>query len=273
MDIAERARKCVVFIAKVDPSRGTFTPLGTGFLGVKTTNRIQFQHVVTARHVIDEMQGDDIWLRVNTTEGGMVQSNGARSELLKTHKKDWFWLTGTTLYHDIAVCPLMLRQTYFDVVHLDFDGEVMDEVKPGRFPEVGDEIFVTGLFTSHQGETHNIPIVRFGNISATVADEPILTESGPMHGYLVEVKSLGGLSGSPVFVHFRESSNFNVTRSVLLLGLMHGHFLVENPEDAISITGKDKSTGQINTGIGLVVPGACILDVLSRIDLIKRREQ
>jgi hypothetical protein len=45
---------------------------------------------------------------------------------------------------------------------------------------------------------------------------------------------------------------------------MHGHFPVENPEDSISISGKDKPTGQINTGIGVVIPIERVLEVLEQ---------
>ena len=57
-----------------------------------------------------------------------------------------------------------------------------------------------------------------------------------------------------------------------LLGLMHGHFVIENPEDAISVTGNDKSTGQINTGIGLVIPGRHILAAIDLPSVVEGRK-
>ena len=256
MDIAERARKSVVFLGGKDSYSGAFVPLGTGFLAVKRCQEIQFQHVITARHVLDMIAGDDVWIRINKSEGG--------SEIISAPKKSWFVASGDT-YIDVAMCPLMLTQHYFDIVHIDLDNDLYDgsQMRP---LEVGDEVFATGLFTSHQGEAHNIPICRFGNIAAT-ADEPVLTEYGDMHGILVEVKSLGGLSGSPVFVRFHAPGYLGgVPAKTCLIGLMHGHFLVENPEDAISPSGKDRATGQINTGIGLVVPADYILDLVNNPD-------
>jgi hypothetical protein len=251
MEIAERARKCVVFIGSKDPRTEVFMPLGTGFLAVKETGGIKFQHVVTARHVLDMIAGDDVFIRVNENQGG--------SELTFNKKKHWYMHPTTEPYIDAAVCPMMFAQHHFDIVHIDLDFDPYSASKFVREPlEVGDDVFVTGLFTSHQGEAHNIPIVRFGNIAATM-DEPILTEYGHMHGILVEVKSLGGLSGSPVFV--RRPGGY-----ILFIGIMHGHFLVENPEDAISVSGKDRATGQINTGIGLVIPDAMILDLVNHPD-------
>lgn len=256
MEVAERARKCVVFIGTKDARSGAFTPLGTGFLAVKRCQEIQFQHVITARHVVEMVAGDEVAIRVNIADGG--------SEVITAPKTAWYFAKGQS-YIDVAMCPLMLTQHYFDIVHIDLDGDLYDgsQMRP---LEVGDEVFATGLFTSHQGEAHNIPICRFGNIAAT-ADEPVLTEFGDMHGILVEVKSLGGLSGSPVFVRFHAPRHLGgVPPRTCLIGLMHGHFLVENPEDAISPSGKDRSTGQINTGIGLVVAADHILDLINNPD-------
>jgi hypothetical protein len=56
-----------------------------------------------------------------------------------------------------------------------------------------------GLFKSHYGEQRNIPIIRIGNIAA-LPEEPVQTHyCGPTDAYLVEVRSIAGLSGSPVF--------------------------------------------------------------------------
>jgi hypothetical protein len=257
MDIAERARKCVVFIGLKDPYSGSFTPIGTGFLAVKECQGIHFQHVITARHVLDMIAGDDVFIRVNTKSGG--------SDVALTKKSNWHTFPGTNPYIDVAFCPMMFAQYHYDIVHISFDTDVYSAADY-RPLEVGDEVFVTGLFTSHHGDAHNIPVARFGNIAATV-DEPILTEYGDMHGYLVEVKSLAGLSGSPVFVRFHAPINVGgVPPRTVFIGLMHGHFLVENPEDAISPSGKDRSTGQINTGIGLVIPADYILDLVNHPD-------
>jgi hypothetical protein len=251
MELAERARKCVVFIGSKDPISGAFTPVGTGFIAVKKTGDIQFQHIVTARHVVEMVAGDTVFIRVNDKEGG--------SEFAYCKKSDWYTHAEREPYIDVAICPMMLAQHHFDIVHVDLDFDAFDAPRFKRRPlQVGDEIFTTGLFTSHQGDDHNIPIVRFGHIAATI-DEPVLTEYGYMHGILVELKSIAGLSGSPVFVQMRGGI-------ILWIGLMHGHFMVENPEDAISPSGKDRATGQINTGIGLVVPDSVVLDLVNHPD-------
>src|SRR4029077_15217810 len=69
-----------------------------------------------------------------------------------------------------------------------------------RKVELGDEVFFTGLFHPHCGEGKNIPIVRIGNVAA-LREEPVLNPDGrPADLYLAESRSIGGLSGSPVFM-------------------------------------------------------------------------
>jgi Trypsin-like peptidase domain len=256
MDLAVRAQKCVVFIGVRDPTYGTFIPLGTGFLVTKDEGGIRFQHVITARHVVDQVAQDSIWLRVNKISGG--------SELLETKKAHWHFAQKEKEYIDVAILPCVLGTKVFDLLHIDLGSDVLTPPTEPDPPELGLPICVVGLFTSHYGSDRNVPIVRFGNVAA-IPDDPVLTEFGYMSGYLVELKSLGGMSGSPVI---GSKSNYSAAPAVediepaFLLGLMHGHFLIENPEDAIQVEGNDKSTGQINTGIGLVIPGRHILEAL-----------
>ncbi len=49
--VDEKILSCVVFIG-VD-NHGPFVPLGTGFMGLVTTEGLLFQQIVTARHVIE----------------------------------------------------------------------------------------------------------------------------------------------------------------------------------------------------------------------------
>jgi hypothetical protein len=64
---------------------------------------------------------------------------------------------------------------------------------------IGDAVFITGLFSHHPGKARNLRVIRVGNIAA-MPDEPVKTQRGEMEAYLIEARSLGGLSGSPVFV-------------------------------------------------------------------------
>src|SRR5258705_8778907 len=60
---------------------------------------------------------------------------------------------------------------------------------------------ITGLFLGHHGKSRNVPIVRFGTVSAMPGEllESTYTNK-PHQSYVIESRSLGGLSGSPVFL-------------------------------------------------------------------------
>jgi hypothetical protein len=64
----------------------------------------------------------------------------------------------------------------------------------------GDDCFMVGRFITHQGQQQNTPAVRFGNISM-MPGEPIWQDARRFGqvAYLVEMRSLSGYSGSPVF--------------------------------------------------------------------------
>ena len=80
-------------------------------------------------------------------------------------------------------------------------------------------------------QNRNIPIVRIGNL-ASLDEEKVQTEGGPIDAYLIEARSLGGLSGSPVFLNL--GTVRQIKRQVVgaesgapiifLLGLIHGHY-------------------------------------------------
>lgn len=136
--------------------------------------------------------------------------------------------------------------------------EKMEENEIGH----GDEVFIVGLFRHHHGSKKNIPIIRVGNIAA-LSEEHISTQAfGEIDAYLIEARSIGGLSGSPVFL------NLGTTRIIkgqlkfasqepifYLFGLIHGHFdvkskAVDEADDKNDLLTPDR----VNTGIAIVVP-------------------
>ena len=151
-------------------------------------------YLVTAAHVIrkiTDMNIDKIILRLNFTDGNW----GA----IETQPSSWF-------FHEDPAADVAVLRIGFDVREHDHRGWELrysatpEEVqKHGIGP--GDDLFFIGLFTKHYGTTKNIPIVRMGNIAAMPSiDNPVKTKIGPMIAYLAEARSIGGLSGSPVFV-------------------------------------------------------------------------
>ena len=127
-----------------------------------------------------------------------------------------------------------------------------------------------GLFHRHAGTKKNTPVVRTGNIAA-MPEEPVDTARGPMEAYLVEARSIGGLSGSPVFVHLGIVRNVEgqvkfATQKwgvFYLLGMMQGHW--EMPLLDVDFANEDeRGLVTANMGIAVVSPADRILEVLNQ---------
>ncbi len=134
----------------------------------------------------------------------------------------------------------------------------------------GEEVAIVGLFRSHYGQERNIPIVRIGHISA-LQSEPVYTKyCGYTDAHLIEAQSIGGLSGSPVFVHMppvrivQGKPDLVNGPQLYFLGLIHGHFDVQNLNEDIVIEDQANSPGGINTGIGVVIPAQKIIETLDQ---------
>ena len=263
----------VVFIGAVGDGRN-FTPLGTGFIVVRMHEGFMFQNVITARHVIEDIDGDRVYVRANLKEGG--------TEIFYARKLDWRFHPNVPNGHyiDVAVMPSTIPVDKFAIEHMKIEDMLLDDkIIREQNIGVGDDVNIVGLFTNHYGEDKNIPVVRSGTI-AQMPQEPMRTEFGFMDGYLVEARSLGGLSGSPAFVqmtpwHITSDGQPMMRRGKVwyFIGLMCGHWLVQNPEDAVAIPAGSRETGNINTGIGIVVPASKIMEVIDQPELKNRRDE
>jgi len=134
---------------------------------------------------------------------------------------------------------------------------------------LGDELAIVGLFAKRVGSDRNLPIVRSGVIAATPS-EPLVNglTAAPMEGcYLAELRSIGGLSGSPVYVVlpygrtlWSDLPSIRHESTLALLGLVHGHWDISKRE-FLAVDWDDDEP--LNTGIGVIVP---MTDALSLID-------
>lgn len=138
----------------------------------------------------------------------------------------------------------------------------------------GDDIFAIGLFTQRHGVERNLPVLRTGTI-ASVADEPFEDQNTgtPYSAYLVELHSVGGLSGSPVFIYvdndrLGEDASQASAGKLLLLGLIRGHF---NANEAFDYAYPGGEADVRNTGIAIVTPAQEILDLISSDALLEER--
>ena len=197
MRVDDELRKSVVFIGQIGPNG--FIPVGTGFVVSADTMGMRFDHVVTARHNLEMIQGETVYIRVNKIGGG--------ADTVQTKRSEWRFIKDRKggRYIDVAVLPtrgVAIDGSKLDVRPIPDPLILPSEDEASRMDLMaGAPVVTIGLFTSHYGEAHNIPIVRQGNI-ATMRDPAnmVSTTRGYMDAYLVELRSLGGLSGSPVFL-------------------------------------------------------------------------
>ncbi len=277
----------VGFVAKIGPD-GTHweDPRATGFfvgvfeppMGIKVEHpreRMLFRYFVTARHVVEheDMVGKPLCFLVNAKLRGVWPVRPIGS-------KWWFHHSDKTA--DIAVIPVPddPNAHVLSVSLSDFANQ--DSIDGGQVG-VGDEVFIPGLFTEAVGMLRNVPIVRHGNI-AMFPPEQIQTGYGYADAYLVEARSIGGLSGSPVFVRptialkldrpawKSDATLCGVSTKVALLGLMHGHWDVEESKINEPTIHHDRKRG-VNLGIGIVVPAYKITETLNQPELVEMRKQ
>jgi hypothetical protein len=152
-----------------------------------------------------------------------------------------------------------------------------DKIVDERDIGIGDEVFVAGMFVGRLGETKNIPILRCGTIAA-MPEEKVRTAYGNHHAYLIEVRSIDGLSGSPVFLQFApwrlERGQWKLQHGEMqyFMGMLLGHSQVENPRDTIEIMQSNERPVSeapqagvpLNTGIGVVLPVIHIIEAVEQ---------
>lgn len=268
MKIPDEVRNCVAFIGYHQP-QGTVFGATAFFIGIPNSNETGFHtYAVTAKHCIKEIEeatiDDCVYLRLN------LRQKGYRT--LATKIGQWFFHPSDKKI-DVAVLPIDMNNIRSDHLIIPADDFITDERINMGLVGPGDDVFVTGLFLYHQGTQRNIPIIRAGNI-AVMPEEPIKSVDkryAPMTGYLIEARSTGGLSGSPVFVHCGTGRILQVG-PIYLLGLMHGHWNWRYPNLGKVIV-KAKYAEAINMGIGIVVPAQKILEVINQPALQEMRSK
>lgn len=282
MRINEAIRKSVIFLGVIDKT-GVFVPYGTGFIVLWSQEALDvaFTYLVTAKHVLDEMHasGRPIAARFNTKQG--VAAIGRINEV-----QDWCYHP-TDKKCDIAV-------SHFNAANelVDYRAILLNDAPDGApvFKKgaaltdayiaendvgCGDEVFTAGLLVRHFGASKNIPVVRTGNIAA-MPEEPVDlgNKLGYQAVYLIESRSIGGLSGSPVFLH---TTPYRVTQEGSIKA-MHGHqteYLVgvniglfetgahsdKLPSDAE--TRREHFLETMSAGIAIVVPIQRVIEIIT----------
>jgi hypothetical protein len=260
MRIPDDVKKCVAFIGikKVESVIEELDYCGTGFIAsVQSLKhpRISFPYLVTAKHIAEGLRGIDIFIRINTKDGKSAIFRLGANEV------QW-WYHPEDKSCDVALLPLTIPQDIFqtlDYAAINSKTFLTEKERLEKGIGEGDDVFTVGLFYHHQGDLKNPPIVRMGNI-AMIPSEPIETKNhGNIEAYLIELRSMSGLSGSPVFVlnpiagKITKKGLFDTKWQVYLLGLNSGHW--------------ETKSDKTNVGIAYVSPAKKILETINQAKL------
>ena len=184
--------------------------------------------------------------------------------------------------HDLAITPIKtLSYARHTFSFVSTDGFMMPEGIEALKIGPGDECFVVGRFSSHDGGQRNTPSVRFGAIAQMPQEKIQFPDGSKQESFLVEARSIAGYSGSPVFVSIPPfddpgvgRGNFSWRRGARLLGIDHCHlFTKEKVRD--QVTGKEianKWYVQSNTGMMGVIPAWRLAEMFKFPDMLSLLE-
>jgi hypothetical protein len=293
--VNELIRSCVTFLYEdaQDPDTGEMyrRTLGTAFLVAKSLDDsdediLSWQrsperyvsYLVTAGHVIRNRVSETIYIRVNTRGINTTTFELMPHRLdIPTLKNDWEFHPNDK-ETDVAVYHLNIPFQDLFITAVPYATLIPHHYITQENIGSGDEVFFIGLFTGHEGNEWVEPIIRFGHISLMLPFQKIEvylkrtdSEPAPIEAYLVEARSHGGVSGSPVFLYWpplqrgQRYTGAAMYRQPLplILGLVFGQYENDNPPD-----GGDT----INSGIAIVIPAEKIRETIMQKKLRTKRE-
>jgi hypothetical protein len=269
MRIADQLLKSVGFVSRFQPGQ----PLefgGTAFIvGVKMDANASLAHLVTAKHVAEAIEPAEAVIAMNAKDG--------EPRFLRTGDQKWFYHPTEKDSVDVAVIPFGTpNEGLYDIGFIPEDIFATEKRIAEYDIGLGDELIIVGLFTRFKGVTQVSPIVRTGNIAMMPRDRLPIKGFGEMEAYLAEGRSIGGLSGSPVFVRNTVKWPVQSSKGIShlyglgdghLLGLMHGHW-----EVPLSFSATEQAEG-VNMGVSIIVPAKKILETLYHPELAAMRKE
>jgi hypothetical protein len=251
--------RCVVYLYSSIPSADAGEKIGgTGFIARLTENGVDFDYVVTNKHVFRKGSST---VRFNTAEG--------IHEAVECDERNWFEAQKADLAIYLFPADTDRRFEFRPILTFEF---ITKEIIAKYDMGIGDEVFFAGRFINAEGKDKNRPSLRFGTIAQTDTDIIDGEES-----YLVEARSIPGYSGAPVFFYVEGNASRGIHKHLTfaepegpwLLGIDWSH--INDYVDAKDSTGATLPFQVLsNSGMMGVVP-VWQLDALLNRDDVKRR--
>ena len=264
MRVPDDLLTCPLFFGGRD-SGGHLHYRATAFFIIAPTERRDLGALclVTARHNVERAIAEygNVWVRLNTRDGA------ARDVEIT---KEWTYPDNPA--SDIAVVPWPWEKYEWEALPIPLRWFVTEDTIEREGVGVGEDLIVMGLFSHHVGTKRNLPIVRSGNI-ASMPHEPLIDDAtgDEYDAYLAEVRSIGGLSGSPVFVTTVGPRPADLGTgeafAYYLLGLVRGHWTHDTERDF-----RGTEADRLNTGIAIVTPITELLPLLERDEFVRHRK-
>ncbi len=252
--------KSLVFLGYEDPETGKKRFVGTAVIVVVECKipEKQWYQLVTAKHVKVSLDGKKAFIRANLVSGGT-----------KDFDLPSIWFDHPDDPSIDAIVNAWIPPDEVDAMRIPIEMFLTEKLSTEGKLGMGDEVFITGLFSGIKSENKNLPIVRTGTIALMPNGKVIPTKHfGNIEGYLIEARSLGGLSGSPVFLY--ENSIFKW--KLHFMGIIHGHLKFDETENEYLGIFAD-GVGKINSGIAIVIPAYQILEIINQPLVVETRKQ
>lgn len=271
MRIPDEILKCVAFIGIQNDTN--FEPKATGFfvsVPLNTQAKHLYLYFVTAKHAIEQIYNDShaqYCLRVNDVN--------EKSFTIPIRKNIKWYDHPNDQNVDAAVIPFNGNNLNIDIKSIPISFFLEEQHLKSTKISIGSEVFITGLFNHHFGIDKNLPIVRCGNIAMIPSEKIYVRWHNGVYidAYLIEARSIGGISGSPVF--FVKSpldavnGNIDFNYEFYFGGIIHGHWAVDECRIDSNIDWSDRKN--VNMGIAIVTPAMKVLEILNCKELQEQR--
>ena len=280
MQMDEEIAACIGFIG-INSERG-FIADGTCFFVQFPEETEAFLYMVTACPLVRPMQ----FGKETEPLDGIVSVRLSRKTkpplVLQTKREEW--TCHPNRFIDLCVRPFDHRRLNADgdlfLASVDLVGEKSLVLTPERWERagkisLGDEIFIPSVFPGHVGERRNIPAFRFGNIAAPPL-EPVRVGSPSVPAYLIETRSLGGISGAPMFLHFKPELPRDAPRffadepggrivPYALMGMVLGAHSGQYASDFVTTDARENlitKDAEFNAGLTVVLPIEHVVELI-----------